>query len=272
MSLDKTEGETETEHVSLVDAPIEALLEHGRHAVRPTDLVIIPGSHHRRTIKQRFAQAAVPRDSVSCVSPRDIADELHKAAWGESPAQLDRADRLHLMELALEQQEMVLAQLARVLCVTPTADLEAVERARSAIEEMTAFHPSRIDALRQWSRESTGPVAADCLDLLEGVVALERTLRRRTDHATSSGMQLRSALRELDRTGGQLWAKARPSIERLWLCGVTAPTASLCDLLNTVGRRTSTQVHIGARSVSGAVIRARIDAGCAVSDPGTEVV
>lgn len=258
--------------LSIQNHPIEGFLDYAEHAVQPTELILVPGSHHQRTIKQRFAQADKPTDTVVFSSIEDIATDLQVEEGIEPTSRLDRADRLALLERIVETDETLCAQLALSLGVTPAVAIETVERARAAVESMTGYHPERIGAIREWCRRREGPTADDCLNLVDGVVGLERELRQQTAHATSSEMQLRRAIRLLSQRGSQLWMDAYPSIERLWVCGLTAPPASLCDFLGVAAAVTDAQVHLDARPVSGELIWSRIDTVCDISDPGTEVI
>lgn len=257
--------------ISVHDRPIETLLTHGGHAVRPTDLVIIPGAHHRRTVRQCFAQTDTADDTVVLMAPGTISDELQAAAEDTRTPRLDRADRLGLLERVLEADERLCARLALPLGVTPTADTEAVERARAAVDAVTGYHPERIGALRAWCERRADAAAEDGRDLIDAIVALERELRQHTTHVISAEMHLRRAVQGLHRQH-RLLRDARPSVERLWLCGLTAPSASLCDLLGVVATATDVQVHVGVRPVSGDIVRSRIETVCETPDPGAEVV
>lgn len=260
-----------TAHLSIHQGSLDPLLDRGGHAQHPTELVVTPGDLHRRTIKHRFERAKQPRDTIDCVEPADIAERVLVADGGTTPTLLDRVDRIPLLEALLQEMDTATAMLARVLGTAPQQTVSRVERARTAIETTTGYHPVRIAGLRDWCADRETPVAADCRDLLAGVLAVERQLRAQTDHATSQGMLVRQVCRTLRECNGRNWGEAFPTIERLWLCGVTTLSATLADLVAAIGTATAVELHLHTRPVSGALLRDRLPEIFAVPDPGREV-
>lgn len=250
---------------------LEPLLDRGGHAHQPTELVIAPNDLHQRTLKQRFARARQPRDTIRCVSPIDIATELQTASQNNPPELLDRVDRLPLLEHLLEETDAPAARLTRVLGVAPRENVDQVEQARNTIETITGYHPTRVAAIREWCTQHDAPAANDCRDLLEGVLGMEQELRARTDEMTSQGALVRKACQRILTQEGQSWDTAFPTIERLWLCGISIPAASLLDLVAAVGRATDVDLHLHVRPVSGTLIRDRLPELLAVPQPGQEV-
>ena len=241
----------------------------------PRHLAVTPVQLHRRNVKRRLREAAHPRSEFAFARLVDVARDLAGAARTVTDAEpttetLDRIDRLALTRRVLRDEAFPAETLARVVGAPAADQAERVERARTSLGTVTGFHPDRLDALRAVADETEGAAAADARDLLEGLVALQVALEGRTDVAVSDTGLLRVATRHLAATP-EVWERAYPDIETLSVAGVSMLTATLEDLLRTVGERTAVDVSLYLRAGTGPTIADQLRRQDAAFDPGVDV-
>lgn len=253
------------------DDGLSALLERSKHAVSPTELVLVPVDLHRRVIKHRLADENHPRDAFRLCRPVDVGAELLEATTGEQPGTADRIDRLPLLEQALRNHTTVAERFQVVFGASPIDSVKLVEQARTEVESITGYHPDRIERFRTWCEKRDDPLGADGLDLLRGTVEIERDLRQQTDRVTSKEAVVRWACREILESDGVLWQQRYPTIDRVWLCGVSTISATLVDFLSCLLSTTDVDVHVYVRNTSGVVIRERFPQLLGIEAPGKVV-
>lgn len=272
----RSEQRSSTEQTSPVDVTthvgdLAPLLEVGEHTPTSTNLVIAPVALHRRAIKQRFVSAERPRDSLALVRPETVAYDLLGSTNESPPEIVDRVDRLDLLTTVLETRPILARRYQRVLGCRPAASVRDVEHARTVIETTTGYHPERIRSIRNHCRRTGEPASTDLREFLEATVETEATLRRLADGVTSTGAVLRSACRELSENETAAWETTYPTIERVWLCGLSTVSASLMDLLVAIHRTTDVEITLLLRRASASILRRRLSDILAVETPGTEV-
>jgi len=248
-----------------------SLLGRSRHAVTPTELVLVPVDLHRRVIKHRLAGENQPRDSVQLCKPVDVAAELIEAKTGTQPGTTDRIDRLPLLEEILEEHTEIADRFGVLFGVPPVDSVKLVEQARTEVEAVTGYHPERIEGVRNWCQKQNGPLGADALDLLTATVETERHLRYQTDRVTSNEALVRWACREVLGSDGGLWQQRYPTIRRVWFCGASTVSASLVDFLTCLLSTTNVGLHVYLRNTSGPLIRKRLPQMLGIESPGNEV-
>lgn len=247
------------------------LLDRGAHAESPTELVLMPLDLHRRVFKQRLSSAEMPRDAHRLTEPVDVAGRVLEPTGDSQPSIVDRIDRIPLLEELLRTETAAADAFERVLGTPAAESVKSVEQARTEIESVTGYHPTRVGALRKWCASRATPPARDGRDLLEATLTIEERLRERTGKATSTGAVVRRAARVLSSGDVARWESVYPSVERVWVCGLSTIPASLVDLVASILATTNVEAHLVTRPVSGPVLAERLWDGVAVADPGQEV-
>jgi len=247
------------------------LLNRGAHAQTPTELVMMPLDLHQRVFKQRLIRADTPRDAHRLTEPVDVAGQILASSGASQPSIVDRIDRIPLFEELLEAEPAMANAFERVLGTPAAESVTSVEQARTEIESVTGYHPARVGALREWCASRATLAARDGRDVLEATLMIEERLRKRTGKATSTGAVVRRAVRVLNSGDEARWETVYPSVERVWVCGLSTIPASLVDLLTSILTTTDVEVHLVTRPVSGPVLAERLWDGVAVSNPGREV-
>jgi len=257
--------------LTIHEQDLDTLLGRGGHARRPTDLVLAPVAIHRRTLKHRFVCANEPRDTLRLTGPVDVAFELVTATNDSDPEILDRVDRIPLLEQLLQENPDARNPFRQVLGKAPATAVNEVEQARTRIETVTGYHPRRVSAIREWGDPRQSTEAADIADQLEGTLAIEEHLREETEHATSKESLVRRATRNLVESDGRAWRERYPSIERLWLCGLSTLSVTMTDFIAAILATTDVEVHLHTRHASGPLHANGLPGRFDVEQPGAEV-
>ncbi|MFA9516800.1 hypothetical protein ACERIT_06230 [Halopenitus sp. H-Gu1] len=232
-----------------------------------TELVLAPVELHRRNIQRRLREARTPKDGVEFVDPSEIAIRL-LGTVNDSPTALDRIDRLSMIPAVRSADERV---AEAVSSPAVGSDPRALEQARTELENVTGYHPERIDAFRDAASGLETPMDADSEELLDAVVSIERALRQHTPKSVSDVELVRRATRRLLDADDAIWEATFPGIERVSLVGVSSIPAAHIDLLHAVLERTSVEVHVHFRRGTGSYLARRIPELLDVADPGTVV-
>jgi hypothetical protein len=185
---------------------------------------------------------------------------------------LDRIDRLALLGNILDGGNEATERFRLVLGGEPAQCGDAIEQARRELEVMTNYHPDRVRAFRQAAESVSSPIDLDADDLLEGTLAVERALRRRSKKAPSDGELVRRATRIVVDTGGAAWNDAYPSVERIALVGLSTVPATLVDLITAITSRCDVEAHIFLRCGTGPFLEQRLSDVWGVPNPGRVVV
>jgi ATP-dependent helicase/nuclease subunit B len=250
-------------HLTLHIGDGDALVERVTHTTRQ-ELVLAPVELYRRNIQRRLREAQTSKDGVQCTDPTAVATQL-LAVDAQPPNPLDRIDRLSMIRSIHSDDEASIDSPA-----VPT-DPQGIEQIRTEIENVTGFHPDRLDVLDTVADGLTPPLDADAADLIEAATTIERTLRRRTSKAVSQVESVRRATRRLLETDGEIFRQAYPDIDRISLVGVSSVAISYIDLLHAVLATVSVPVHIHFHAVTGTYLADRVSTLFDVSEPGTVV-
>ena len=247
-------------------ADFETLREHAAMVQQPTDLVIAPVELHKRHLKQRLSQSKEPLTAFDFTDGATVAKRLLDTA-DRSTQSLDRVDRLHLLDEILADEGPPREFFEVLLGQDPTSDLKMVERTRSEIEAITNYHPERVESYKNAAETLAPPIEADAHDVLDGVLRVERELRRRTEIAPTDTELIRLATREIVESNGSIWESAYPDIERVVVVGLSNVSASLIDLLTAIARNTTVEAAIWLRSGTESALSSRLPL-TVVTDPG----
>lgn len=250
---------------------VETLLGWAEHASRISTIVIAPVELHRRNLKLRLTDADLPLDAVAFSGPVSVASHVLETAEQSSKA-LDRVDRLALLGDILNDENEATEYFRMVFGGEPAQSGNAVEQARRELEVSTNYHPSRVRAFRRVVESARSPVDVDGSDILDGTLAVERALRRRSEKVPSDGALIRRATRLVTDTDGAAWDDAYPTVERVALVGLSATPATLVDLLNAVTSWCDVEAHVFLRRGTGPFLEQRLNDVWSVPNPGRVVV
>ncbi|MFB6296735.1 MAG: hypothetical protein ABEH66_07870 [Halobacteriales archaeon] len=263
-------------------AHLDGLLERAILTEHPTELVIAPVELHQRNLTLCLTDADRPLDAIEIVAPTAVASAVLET-MGWSAESLDYVDRLRDLEAHLAGDTDATDCFRRLLAGEPAAKVDVVEQARTEIETITNYHPTRVAAFRQAADSLAAPIEGDARDLLTGSLAVERALRQRTPtdtdtdsdtttaadaatatdpdsaEATSEEAVWRRATRALMETDGAAWTEAYPSIERVWVVGLSTVPAPLADLGAAIASTTATETRFVVRAASGRIIEPRVE-------------
>lgn len=115
-------------------------------------------------------------------------------------------------------------------------------------------------------------VDVDATNLVDGTIAVERALQRRSPNAPSDGTLIRRATRTVSETDGVAWDESYPSIERIALAGLSSVPAPLVDLCSAVTSHCDVDVHLFVRPGTGSFLKRRLGDVWSVSNPGRTVI
>jgi hypothetical protein len=127
-------------------------------------------------------------------------------------------------------------------------------------------------AFRQAVESTPSPIDVDAGDLLDGTLAVERALRRRSEKSPSDGGLIRRGTRIVIDTDGSAWDEAYPSAERIALVGLSTVPATLVDLFNAITSRCDVEAHLFLRRGTGPFLEQRLADVWSVPNPGRVVV
>jgi len=250
---------------------VELLLEWAEHASTVSNVVIAPVELHRRNLKLRLTKANLPLDAFAFTGPSAVASHVLETA-GKPTKALDRIDRLALLGDILGSGNEATERFRLVLGGEPAQCGDAIEQARRELEVTTNYHPDRVRAFRQAVESASSPIDVDADDLLDGTLAVERALRRRSQKAPSDGELVRRSTRIVADTGGAAWNDAYPSVERIALVGLSTVPAALVDLIAAITSQCDVEAHIFLRRGTGPFLEQRLTDVCGVPNPGRVVV
>ena len=209
----------------------ERLLDRASRAPEPTELLVTPERLHRRNLKRRLAEQGSPRSGYRLTEEQRIAERLLGTA-GEARESIDRIDRLKHVEALLGESTDANDRLRAVFGSDLPAHADAIEAAHRRVAAMTAWAPTRLDALETTAETLPEVAAADTADIVAGVRALETRLAERVGGTHSRDALLAAAAALLEEEPS-VWERAFPTVDRLSLAGVSAVDAPLLDLLVT---------------------------------------
>jgi len=241
----------------------DTLLERAACTTR-TELVLAPVELHRRNIQRRLREAQTPKDGVKCTDPTAVATKL-LTVDAQPPRTLDRIDRLSMIRSIRSDDETSITSPA------VPSDPQGIEQVRTVIENVTGFHPERLDVLETVADGLTPPLDADAADLAEAATTIERMLRQHAPEAVSQVESIRRATRRILETNGKIWKQAYPEIDCLSLVGVSSVAISYIDLLHAVLATVSIPVHIHLRAGTGAYLSRRVSKLFDIANPGRVV-
>jgi len=241
----------------------DALLNRAARTTQ-TELVLTPVELHRRNIQRRLREARTPKDGIQCTDPAAVATKL-LAVDTHPPTPLDRIDRLSMIRSIRSEDDVSITSPA------VPAEPRSIEQIRTVIENVTGFHPERLDVLRTVGGGLTPPLDADTADLVEAATTIEGLLRQRSPTAVSEVQSIRRATRRLLETDGDIWKQAYPDIDRVSLVGVSSIAISHIDLLHAVVASVSIPVHIHLRAGTGTYLSHRVSQLFDIANPGTVV-
>lgn len=264
-----------TEHdvasqISIYSGEEERLLDRAERTVTPTELVLAPTELHQRNLQRRLRERARPQHAFEFGDPETVAEELLATA-DTTPTSLDRVDRLALLQSLSEETTDQPPGLRALLSTQQATGPQQLEQIRSEIESMTNFHPDRIAALRGVIDEFAASIGDEATTQIDGGVAIETWLRRRTAKAVSKTALLRQATRHLDQSGGELWTDCYPDIERISLVGVSSIPAPEVDLLHGLCTATTVDIELYLRPGTGEFLTTRLPDLLSIESPGREV-
>ena len=235
---------------------VGTLLGWAEHASRISTIVIAPVELHRRNLKLRLTDANLPLDAFAFTGPAAVASHVLETAEQSSKA-LDRVDRLALLGEILSGENEATDRFRLVFGGEPAQSGNAVEQARRELEVATNYHPDRVRAFRRVVESARSPIDVDASDLLDGTLAVERALRRRSEKVPSDGAA---------------WDDAYPTVKRVALVGLSAIPATLVDLLSAIRSWCDVEAHVFLRRGTGPFLEQRLNDVWSVPNPGRVVV
>ncbi len=151
------------------------------------------------------------------------------------------------------------------------SDTQTVEQIRTEIENVTGFHPERLEVLQSVADGLKAPIDADAAEILNAATSVQRALRTRTSEAVSDVELVRRSTREILATQGAVWEAAFPGVKCVSLVGVSSVSAGQIDLLHAVLDAVSVPVHVHLRRGTGSYLSSRVPQLFDVADPGAVV-
>lgn len=262
--MDRTRPEQLHEKLTLHVGDEQALLERADSSSHLTELVLAPVEIHRRNIQRRLRESQTPKGNVQFAGPTEVGKTILDSA-GLPATTIDRVDRLSMIRAVLSDDELSIR--------TPAvpADPQTVEQIRTEIENVTGFHPERLDILDNVVDDLATPIDADATEILNAATAIQRALRKRTSKSVSDVAFIRRSTRNILATDGEIWEDAFPDVECVSLVGVSSIPAGHIDLVHAVLHSVSVPVHIHLRQRTGSYLSRRVPRLFDVDDPGAVV-
>lgn len=242
----------------------ESLLERIRSEAESKELVLAPVELHRRNIQRRLRETRTPKYGVEFVDPTDVGKALLQNT-DHSTKTIDRIDRLSMIRSILSDEQQSITGPAVL------SDVQTVEQVRTEIENVTGFHPERLDRIRDAASKHSAPIDVDSIEFIDTAAGIERALRERTEKHVSEVEILRHAIRGVRETGGELWETTFPEASQLSLVGVSSVPAAHADLLHVLLGTSSVPVHVHLRRGTGSYLSRRLPDLFDIDSPG-EVV
>lgn len=212
---------------------------------------------HRRNLKLRPTNANLPLDAYAFTGPTAVASHVLETAEKPSKA-IERVDRLALLGDILSGENEATERFGMVLRGEPSQSGNAIEQARRELEVTTNYHPVRMRAFRQAAESAPSPIEVNAGDLLDGTLAVERGLRRRSEKSPSDGALIRRATRIVSDADGSAWTETYPSVERIALVGLSIVPATLVDLFSALSAQCDVKAHLFLRRETGPFLAHRL--------------
>lgn len=242
----------------------ESLLGRASQRSESKELILAPIKLHRRNIQRRLRESQVPKDRFEFTDPTGLGKQLLQSV-GHLTKTIDRIDRLSIIRSILADGHPSVNRLA------VPSDPQAIEQARTEIENVTGFHPERLHKLRDAADELTSPIDEDSTEVIDVAVSIQRALRHRTEKAVSEVEFVRRAVRVILNTQGDLWQTTLPNVDRVALVGMSSVSAAHADLLHAVLETSTVPVHVHFRRGTGSYLARRLPKLFDVNDPGAVV-
>ena len=270
MGLRKNEHSDTMDQLTLKTGEEDSLLARAEDADTDTQLVVAPVKRHQRNIQRRLRELKLPKDAFIFHDLGDLSKAL-LAQHGTSTEKLDRIDRLAVIRSMLTEDADNGSPTLSLPVGTRSNDPQYVEQIRADVENVTNWHPERIDAWEDASADLPSPTNEESIEILETACDVERLLREQTTKAISDEELVRRATRTLAKTDGAVWEVVYPDIEQLSVLGLSSLSATQLDFVQSVIETTSVDVHIYFRTETGEFLQGRVDGVLDVSNPGFEV-
>ncbi|UHQ98909.1 hypothetical protein HYG81_24405 (plasmid) [Natrinema zhouii] len=219
---------------------------------------------HRRNIQRRLREAQTPKDGLQFTDPTEVGERLLDVVDLPTTT-IDRIDRLSMIRSVLSNDEVSITSPA------VPSDPQSVEQIRTEIENVTGFHPNRLEIFQDVVDGLTAPIDADVAEILSAATGIERALRRRTSKSISDVEFVRRAARKILATDGVVWQEAFPEVDCVSLVGVSGVPAAHIDLLHAILTSVTVPVHIHFRRGTGSYLSRRVPQLFDVAEPGTVV-
>jgi hypothetical protein len=242
----------------------QSLLDRIRAEPASKEVVLAPVELHRRNIQRRLRETRTPKDGVEFMDPTDVGTALLQNTDGPTKT-IDRIDRLSMIRSIFSDEHQ------SVIGPAVPADAQEVEQVRTEIENVSGFHPGRLDRIRDAARDCSTPIDADSIELVDAAVDIERALRERTEKHVSEVEIVRHAIRAVRESRGELWQTTFPEVTRVSLVGVSSISAAHADLLHVLLGTSSVPVHVHFRRGTGSYLSRRLPELFNIDAPG-EVV
>jgi len=242
----------------------EALLERTDRSSHQTELILAPVELHRRNIQRRLRESRTPKDGLQFTDPTEVGERLLDVA-GLPTTTIDRIDRLSMIQSILSNDEESITSPA------VPSDPQSVEQIRTEIENVTGFHPERLETFQDVVDGLIPPIDADAAEILNTAMGIERALRQRTSKSISDVEFVRRASRKILTTDGEVWQEEFPEVDCVSLVGVSSVPAAHIDLLHAVLASMAVPVHIHFRRGTGSYLSQRVPQLFDVAEPGAVV-
>lgn len=252
-----------------VNGSVESIVARSARTAKPREIVIAPVQLHRHSLKRRITEAEKPLNRFEITDESTVATEILRHE-GRETRTLDRVDRFMHYPRILSQDDSTKSKFEMVMGSDPAKRVKVIEQARVAIAAITNLHPERVDTFRETADSLPRPVAEDAVDILDGVLALERALRGRTNLVPSPDELVRRATRSIEKSTGDVFKSVYPQITHLTVVGLSDVPAPLLDFVTAVSRATDVSVELVGRAVTRDYLQDRVSASV-VETPGNVV-
>lgn len=250
--------------LTLHTSDAKSLLNRAENKTYQKELALAPVELHKRNIQRRLRESQTPKDSIKCTDPTAVAEQI-LAVKGRRSATLDRIDRLETIRSLLSGNEVTVASPA------VPSEPQTIEQIRTVVENVTGYHPERLEAAQTVVDELTSPLDIDAAEIIEAGITTERILRQNTVEAVSNVESIRRATRQIVASDGDIWQQTYPDVDSLSIVGVSSLPVSYIDLIHALLATVSVSVHIHLRSGTGVYLSHRVSQLIDISDPGTVV-
>jgi len=242
----------------------EALLERADRSSHQMELVLAPVELHRRNVQRRLRETRTTKNCFQFTDPTEVGKRLLDVMELPTTA-IDRIDRLSMIRSVLSSDDVSITAPA------VPSDPRSVEQIRTEVENVTGFHPERLEIVQDAASGLKAPMNVDATEILSAGTDIERALRQRTAKSISKVEVVRRASRKILATDGKIWKEAFPEVGCVSLVGVSSVPAAHIDLLHAVLTSVAVPVHIHFRCGTGSFLSQRVPQMLDVAEPGTVV-